>query len=106
MAEPISPVIPNNPFSECERILGAGDTNAMPLPIYSTPQGYLSRWKLSEAEVAWIVRHRCIYMLIAGSYHPPIMPLAEAVGVQPDGLLCTIISNDDDDDPLERMAKL
>lgn len=101
MSEPISPVLPNSKLKEI--ILGAGDTNAMPLPVYHNDQGYLSRWTFTDDELRWIAHHRCLYVHINSHVHPPLKLLAEAVGLKDNGEIVVIAK---DDDPLERLAKL
>jgi hypothetical protein len=103
MAEPLSPVIMNNPNKET--VLGAGDIpNAMPLPVYRHPGGMLSRWKFTEQEIAWIVANRCIYLNVNTWAHPPIDIIAEPVGLRPDGVVCVLMNQGND--PLERLARI
>ena len=104
MAEPTNPVLVGNPLNKThEIVLGAGDTHAMPLPVFITRQGMLSRWVFTDEEIAWITQHRCIYLFVASAAHPPVELLAEAVGTTTEGDICTIERGND---PLERLSKL
>jgi hypothetical protein len=103
MAEPVSPVFPQELFPHREFVLGAGDTNAMPLPIYHDGTQFISRWKLTAQELEVIQRTGEVLISIQGGIHPPLSVMANDLEFR-DGVLVSKCLNGED--PLERIAKL
>lgn len=102
MAEPVAPVFENGDLNR-QIILGAGNTGAMPLPIYRWTNQYctfaVSRWKLSEAELEEVNRTGCVYALVLGEGHPAIQVQGRMLMEDGEPLL------PNDSDPLEKLAK-
>ncbi len=77
-------------FEQQNDVLGAGDNvNTNDLPICRTHQNLqrgvetvelpviLSKWELSEEEIEYIKEHKCIWLMVRGQTHPPLLPMAE-----------------------------
>jgi hypothetical protein len=102
MAEPISPVFEE--LVEGQIILGAGNTDAMPLPVFPytvDPQrkaiNMISKWKLSERELEEVKKTGCVYLIVAGQ-HPPVKIFGHVF------LVNGIPSVYSEPDPLEQLA--
>lgn len=76
MAEPVSPVFEE--MREAQVILEAGNTDAMPLPVFPyciNPNRdvvhFISKWKLSDRELETVKETGCVYLIVCG-VHPPV----------------------------------
>lgn len=102
MAEPVSPVFPQQLFEHQEIVLGAGDTGAMPLPVYHDGQKFLSRWKLTPRELELVARSGEVILAVWGARHPPVDVFIDELRLEGEKLVWV----GSDEDPLERIAKL
>jgi len=104
MAEPVSPVFSYELFEHEEHILGAGNTNAMPLPVYYNGEVFYSKWKLSEKELEHVKKTGEIIIMVVGNGHPPINITSSDLVYGEDGNFH--FENEEKEDPLEKLAKI
>ena len=102
--EAINPVFQQGHQNEI--ILGPGNTNAMPLPVFIMDVdghlGYISKWKLSEAERLKVLETGEIYLMVIG-VHPPVRLFADLRLHKESSMVIDVMQSED---PLERLAKL
>ncbi len=76
---PVSPVIPGSTVPEVK--YAEDQPEYMTLPAVRTPDGVvLSRWELSDEELAQIVHTRSIYLALH-TFNMPLQPIQ--IGVEP-----------------------
>lgn len=75
MAIPVSPVVDGFQHLEVRVAENQPQYNVLPsLPIDDDMGTLLTRWELTEEEIAYIVKHRCLYIWLA-TFGEPIQPL-------------------------------